>query len=165
MKTVSIVVDWGVISLPPASLSQPRFRGQASADAKPDSEENGRGLRILMVEDDPGLSMMYRVRLEAAGYSVALATDGEEGLRQIRQGGGFDLVFLDVGLPGIDGLTVLESIRNSTDVDPVPVVILSNYNEPPMRQRGLSLGAMAYLVKSEITPSWLVARIPGWAKR
>ncbi|HEV3234931.1 MAG TPA: response regulator [Candidatus Dormibacteraeota bacterium] len=165
MKTVNIVVDWGVIRLPSGTQPRPGSSGQPAAESEPGTEQKGRGLRILMVEDDPALSMMYRVRLEAAGYTVALATDGEEGLRQITEGAGFDLVFLDVGLPGIDGLAVLESIRNSTQSETVPVVILSNYNEPPMRQRGLSLGALAYLVKSEITPSWLVARIPGWAKR
>ncbi len=165
MRNVGIVVDWGVITLPRDSLLPPRFTAAVKVVPGQSRQEQTVGpLRILIVEDDPALSMMYQVRLEAAGHIVSVVTNGEDCLRQVREDRGYDLVFLDIGLPGMDGLTVLEAMRKSEDIGEMPVVILSNYNEPPMRQRGLSLGALAYLVKSEITPSWLVARIPGWAK-
>jgi two-component system chemotaxis sensor kinase CheA len=117
-----------------------------------------------MIEDDPALSMMYRVGLEAAGHTVSVATNAEEALKRLGSRGGFDLAFLDIGLPGMDGLSLLEMLRRSPSTQDLPVVILSNYNEPPMRQRGRALGAAAFLVKSEVTPSELVSRIPGWIK-
>jgi CheY-like chemotaxis protein len=163
VKTLNLVVDWGVITLPRSGLPRPRYAAlESGADARAARQRQGQGLRILMVEDDPALSMMYRVRLEAAGYTVVVATNAEEALRRVSNPRAFDLVFLDIGLPGTDGLSLLESIRESKTSKDVPVVILSNYSEPPMKKRGLALGATAYLVKSEVTPSWLVAHIPGW---
>jgi CheY-like chemotaxis protein len=146
--------------LPAPRLPHPRRSG---AEGLADPAAKRESLRILMVEDDPALSMMYRVRLEAAGYLVEVATNGEEALGRIGKTA-FDLVFLDIGLPGTDGLSLLEAIRELKAGGEIPVVILSNYNEPPMKRKGRSLGAMAYLVKSEITPSWLVARIPDWTR-
>lgn len=166
MATVTLVLDRGTIRLPAGEPFRPGFdaRDATSPGSFSGPGPRPRDARILMVEDDTALGLMYRVRLEAAGYSVAIATDGEQGLREAQEGG-FDLVFLDIGLPGMDGLTVLEAIRKQAELQTTPVVILSNYNGPPMRQRGLSLGALDYIVKSEITPSGLVARIPGWTRR
>jgi two-component system copper resistance phosphate regulon response regulator CusR len=165
VATVTLVLDWGSIRLPARESLTARFdsRKGTSPGFSAETDPRGEGLRILMVEDDDALALMYRVRLEAAGYTVVVATDGEHGLR-LAQEGSFDLVFLDIGLPGMDGLSVLEAMRKQAELQATPVVILSNYNEPPMRQRGMRLGAISYLVKSEITPSGLVARIPGWTR-
>jgi len=80
---------------------------------------------VLLVEDDAALAQMYRVKLERDGYTVQVAGDGEEALRLL--GGDLpDLVFLDVRLPRMDGLTFLERIRAADRTKNLPVAIVSN---------------------------------------
>jgi DNA-binding response OmpR family regulator len=71
-------------------------------------------VRVLFVEDDPTVAQMYKLKLELDGYQVTMAKDGEEGLRlasELKP----DLIFLDIRLPKMDGLAVLESLRASND--------------------------------------------------
>ncbi|HEY8811057.1 MAG TPA: response regulator, partial [Candidatus Dormibacteraeota bacterium] len=67
-------------------------------------------LHILLVEDDPAVAGMYRLKLEMEGYRVTVAGDGEEGLRVAREHRP-QLIFLDVRLPKLDGMSVLEAMR------------------------------------------------------
>src|SRR5947209_15649831 len=89
---------------------------------------DGDEVRVLLVEDDAALAQMYRVKLERDGYTVHVAGDGEEALAWIA-GQIPDLVFLDVRLPRMDGLTFLERLRADARTKNVPVVIVSNYSE------------------------------------
>ncbi|TMD55715.1 MAG: response regulator [Chloroflexi bacterium] len=114
-------------------------------------------LHILLVEDDPAVAGMYKLKLEMDGYKVTVAGDGEEGLRVAREQKP-QLIFLDVRLPKMDGMTVLEAMRGDDRTRHIPVLILSNYGEPPLIERGLRLGAREYLLKSETTPSGVAAR-------
>jgi CheY-like chemotaxis protein len=114
-------------------------------------------LHILLVEDDPAVAGMYRLKLEMEGYRVTVADDGEEGLRIAREHRP-QLIFLDVRLPKLDGMSVLEAMRGDDRTRHIPVLILSNYGEPPLIERGLRLGAREYLLKSETTPSGVAAR-------
>ena len=130
---------------------------------------NGRGdhssddIRVLFVEDDPTVAQMYRLKLELDGYQVIMAKDGEEGLRladEIRP----DIVFLDIRLPKVDGFAVLEGLRSRDETRNVPVVILSNYGEQELVERGLKLGALEYLIKSQTTPANLSRGVEGWLR-
>jgi len=123
---------------------------------------NGK-VRVLFVEDDASVAHMYRLKLELEGYDVALATDGEAALQLAAQVP--DIVFLDIRLPKLDGLTVLERMRQNLRTKDIPVVILSNYSEDQMVRRGLELGALEYLVKSRTTPAKLSARCRHWLNR
>jgi DNA-binding response OmpR family regulator len=114
-------------------------------------------LHILLVEDDPAVAGMYRLKLEMEGYRVSIAGDGEEGLRVAREQRP-QLIFLDIRLPKLDGMSVLEAMRGDDRTRHIPVLILSNYGEPPLIERGLQLGAREYLLKSETTPSGVAAR-------
>src|ERR1041384_1516913 len=95
-------------------------------------------VRVLLVEDDVALAQMYRVKLERDGYTVQVAGDGEEALGLLN-GDLPDLIFLDVRLPRMDGLTFLEQIRSSHRTKNVPVVIVSNYSEEELVSRGIQL--------------------------
>jgi CheY-like chemotaxis protein len=119
-------------------------------------------LHILLVEDDPAVAGMYKLKLEMDGYKVTVAGDGEEGLRVAREQKP-QLIFLDVRLPKMDGMTVLEAMRGDDRTRHIPVLILSNYAEPPLIERGLRLGAREYLLKSETTPSAVSARARSYA--
>jgi CheY-like chemotaxis protein len=127
--------------------------------ARPNEED----VRILFVEDDPTVAEMYRVKLELDGYSVEVATDGEQAL-QIAQADPPDIIFLDIRLPKMDGLAVLEALRGDDRTRAVPVVILSNYSQQELIERGLKLGALEYLVKSQMTPARVADGVAAWLR-
>jgi DNA-binding response OmpR family regulator len=130
---------------------------------------NGRGqhssdeIRVLFVEDDPTVAQMYRLKLELDGYQVIMAKDGEEGLRLANEVDP-DIVFLDIRLPKVDGFAVLEGLRAYDQTKNVPVVILSNYGEQELVDRGLKLGALEYLIKSQTTPANLSRGVENWLR-
>src|SRR5712692_6426886 len=106
---------------------------------------------------------MYKLKLELDGYSVTMAKDGEEGLQlagKIKP----DIIFLDIRLPKMDGFAVLENLRGTQETSHIPVVILSNYGERELVDRGLKLGALEYLIKSQTTPANLSRGVEGWLK-
>lgn len=118
---------------------------------------------VLLVEDDPSVLEMYRLKLELDGYRVNTALDGEEGLKKA---GDLtpDIIFLDIRLPKMDGLEVLRKLRAQDKTRNIPVIILSNYDEEDLVARGLRLGAHEYLIKARTTPSSLSEGIEDWLK-
>jgi two-component system, OmpR family, copper resistance phosphate regulon response regulator CusR len=101
-------------------------------------------MRILVVEDEKRIADFLNRGLESAGYAVDLAPDGQTALDK-HHGVDYDLVVLDLMLPDMDGLTVLEKLRNRK-VSP-PILILSARGGVDDRVKGLELGADDYLVK------------------
>ncbi len=75
-----------------------------------------------------------------------------------------DIVFLDIRLPRMDGFSVLEALRADSALRRIPVIILSNYGEAELVERGLKLGALDYLIKAETTPSSLSRGVGRWIK-
>jgi DNA-binding response OmpR family regulator len=108
-------------------------------------------VKVLLIEDDEFAAEMYRLRLAADGYTVVVGQDGEEGLRMASEERP-DFIYLDLRLPGLDGFEVLERLRADPGTKHIPVIILSNYGEPELRERGLKLGALEFLVKADTTP-------------
>ncbi len=121
-------------------------------------------MRVLLVEDDEAVAEMYRLKLELDGYTVEVAIDGESAVQRA-QADPPDLVFLDLRLPGMDGMAVLQALRANAGTSATPVVILSNYSEQELIDRGLRLGALEYLVKSQTTPARVASGVPGWLGR
>jgi CheY-like chemotaxis protein len=117
---------------------------------------------VLLIEDDQAVADMYKVKLETDGYKVRISSDGEDGL-EVALSDPPDLIFLDIKLPRMDGFTVLEKLRTYEQTRYIPVVILSAYGEPELQERGLRLGALEYVIKSQTTPAMISARVPGWA--
>jgi len=107
---------------------------------------------VLIVDDDPVIAMMYGLGLERAGYSVLVAKDGQAGL-ELALKALPDLILLDVRMPILDGIEVLTKLAADPATRDIPVVMLSNYSEPALVKRLLSLGAKEYLVKIETTPA------------
>src|ERR1700746_4102429 len=99
--------------------------------------------RILVVDDDEDIRGLVRALLERAGHEVSDAPDGRAGLRELYAGSP-DLVILDVAMPGLDGWTTLERIREVSDV---PVLMLTARDAEVERVRGLKSGADDYVVK------------------
>jgi DNA-binding response OmpR family regulator len=120
-------------------------------------------VRVLFVEDDADLAEMYRLKLELDGYTVIRAADGEEGLRMAKESHP-DIIFLDIRLPRMDGFQVLEQMRADEELKHIPVIILSNYGESELVERGLKLGALEYLIKAETSPAGLSGGVRSWIK-
>jgi DNA-binding response OmpR family regulator len=105
------------------------------------------------VEDDAEIAALERDYLQVAGFGVTIAPDGASGLEAAKAG--FDLVILDIMLPGLDGFAVLKKLREQSDV---PVILLSARGEDIDKIRGLGLGADDYMQKP-FSPGELVARV------
>jgi DNA-binding response OmpR family regulator len=99
--------------------------------------------RVLVIEDDPDIALGIKTVLGKSGFEVASSTDGRDGLRAFHAARP-DLVILDIGLPEMDGWTVLERIR---DLSEVPVLILTAHSTESEKVRGLRGGADDYLTK------------------
>lgn len=93
--------------------------------------------RILLVEDEPSLRGTLKLNLELEGYNVTVAITGPEALERLR-GAHFDLVIMDVMLPGVDGFNVVETVR--LEGSTAPVLFLTARNAPADRVRGLKAG-------------------------
>lgn len=100
--------------------------------------------QVLIIEDDAPIRLGVCDALESAGYAVIGAESGEQGFEQL-QAASFDLVLLDVVLPGRDGMSVLQSIRAYSPA--LPVIMLTARGDLTDRLRGLQLGADDYIVK------------------
>jgi CheY-like chemotaxis protein len=120
-------------------------------------------VRVLFVEDDPAVAQMYKLKLELDGYSVQVAVDGVQAVQMATEHPP-DIIFLDIRLPKMDGLGVLEALRRDERTCNVPVVILSNYSERELVDRGLRLGALEYLIKSQTSPARVAGGVVNWLR-
>jgi DNA-binding response OmpR family regulator len=116
--------------------------------------------RILVVDDDADIRGLVRELLERRGFEVAEAADGKQALQELYAGHP-DLVVLDVGMPGLDGWTTLERIRELSDV---PVMMLTARSEELEKTRGLRAGADDYVTKP-FGRQELIARIEALLRR
>ncbi len=117
-------------------------------------------LRILAVDDEPNIVEFLRVGLGYEGYQVDVAMDGRAALDRLRQET-FDLVILDVMLPGLDGFEICKRVRVHNDV---PILMLTALDEISDRVMGLDLGADDYLVKP-FSFAELLARVRALLRR
>ena len=120
--------------------------------------------KLLLVDDDEALAEMYALQLTASGFQVTTARSGAEALQLVLDATP-DLIYLDLGLPGMTGLEVLERLRRAPSTAEVPVVILTNFSEPEMIKRGQELGAQDYLIKVDTSPALLAAAAHKWVPR
>jgi CheY-like chemotaxis protein len=118
-------------------------------------------VRVLFVEDDAAVAQMYKLKLELDGYQVEVAGDGEMALEMARTSLP-DLIFLDIRLPKLGGLGVLEALRADPQTSKVPVVILSSSSERELIERGARLGALDHLIKNKTTPAQLADGVERW---
>lgn len=109
--------------------------------------------KILIVEDDELIAELERDYLEASGYEVVLAFDGEAGLREFQKG--CDAAVLDIMLPKKNGFELCREIRKTSDI---PILLVTAKKEDIDKIRGLGLGADDYVVKP-FSPAELVARV------
>lgn len=114
--------------------------------------------RILVVEDTELLRRMYRDRLIQDGYEVLDAPDGLAALGVLRDEH-FDLILLDLIMPRMGGIQVLEAVKQDPRTQAIPVVVLTNLGEEATIEHAVSLGAVDYLIKNETRPADVAEKV------
>ena len=116
--------------------------------------------RILIVEDEESIADLERDYLELSGFQVEVANDGETGLNKAMKEE-FDLIILDLMLPGVDGFEICREVRSQKNT---PIIMVSAKKDDIDKIRGLGLGADDYMTKP-FSPSELVARVKAHLSR
>ncbi|MCA9392464.1 response regulator [candidate division WWE3 bacterium] len=111
---------------------------------------------VLLIEDEIYLNDLYKMTLEADGYTVLAAYDGEQGVEQANNHP--DIIYLDIMLPKINGIDVLKKLKENDATKDIPVVILSNLGQESIVQQALTLGAKEYVIKLQIEPADLATK-------
>lgn len=114
--------------------------------------------KILLIEDDLPLVRMYQIVLRKAGFEVVNALDGEEGLQKLKTEKP-ELVLLDLVMPKVDGFAVLKEVQNDSNYAKIPILCLSVLHQIEDMERAKSLGAVDFLVKTEVTPEEMINRV------
>lgn len=113
---------------------------------------------ILIVEDEHDIREIYAEVLNMAGYKVEQAADGEKGIQKIRDDS-WDILLLDIMLPGKDGIKILKELKDNPELKKGIVIALTNLNSENIIQEVFGSGADGYLIKSEITPDKVVEEV------
>ena len=135
-----------------------RIRGEAIKAAVKDSTHRHDGQQarhILVVDDSLNTREIEKEVLEASGYRVTLAEDGLDGWQKA-VGGRFDAVLTDVEMPGLDGFSLTAKLRENDKYRATPIIIVTSCQTREDKQRGIQVGADAYIVKGDFDQSHLV---------
>ena len=114
--------------------------------------------KILLVEDEDSIRELYVRQLTKAGFLVTAAVTGEAGLENLKKDQ-FDILLLDIMLPGINGLQVLREFKTLSPTSLTKVVMLTNLGQETVIKEGFDLGANAYLIKASFTPDQVVNEV------
>jgi CheY-like chemotaxis protein len=114
--------------------------------------------KILIVEDEGIIIDLLKKKLEKEGYDVEIAKDGEEGLRKIKEIWP-DLILLDIEMPKISGLGLMEEINKNPSLKRIPIIVMSEAGEPFELKRARELGARDFIIKIEADLPQIINKI------
>ena len=114
--------------------------------------------KILLVEDEDFIRDLYVRQLTKAGFMVKSAVDGQSGLNALKAES-FDLLLLDIMLPGMNGLQLLREFKTQNPNSPMITILLTNLGQEAVIKEGFELGAQAYLIKASYTPDQVVNEV------
>ncbi len=155
----TVILDDGTVALvlsPREMLARAAARQGGTLPGTTERTE-ARARSVLVVDDSVTTRTLERSILEAQGYRVLLAVDGLDALERLRSGDAIDLVVADIEMPRMDGFALLSAIRNDPALANIPVVMMTSRNAPDDIERGLALGANAYLTKQDFDQGGLVS--------
>ena len=114
--------------------------------------------KIAIIEDDPVISQMYRMKFEADGFDVQTAANGKTGVDLVKN---FlpDMVLMDIQMPEMNGAEALKLIRKNDWGKNTPVIVLTNMGEEEAPKSLQSLGIYGYIVKANLTPRQVVEKV------
>ena len=115
-------------------------------------------VKIAIIEDDPTISQMYRMKFEADGFDVRLAGNGAVGIALVKQ---FqpDAILLDLQMPEVNGVEALRQIRSQPASAQTPVIVLTNLGQEEAPADLQSLAIHSYIVKANMTPRQVVGQV------
>lgn len=113
--------------------------------------------KILIVEDEQSLLKLLEVTFKNSGYNVIKAINAEETYKGLEKNP--DIVLLDILLPGENGIVILEKIKKNDKTKHIPVIMLTNFNEPERFAKAKKKGAADYLVKSGNDPTTVLEKV------
>jgi len=119
--------------------------------------------KIILVEDDQAILEMYNLKFKEEGLNLVSVADGLEGLDLIKKEKPA-IVMLDVMLPRMDGFAILTEMKNDSALKDIPVLLLTNLGQLSDKEKGKSLGATDYIVKSSLTPTQVLEKIKSYLK-
>lgn len=146
-----------------AATMQPDEEPVADAPETPSLDGGDRPTAgtVVIIEDDATAASYYATLFRGNGYRVEVATDGVSGVdvctRMQPQ-----LILLDVMMPRQNGILVLQTLRASDETKDTPVVVMSNFSEPTLIKRALQLGALEYVIKTQVEGPALLNALPRW---
>lgn len=114
--------------------------------------------KIAIIEDDPVISQMYRMKFETDGFEVQLADNGQKGVALVEHFAP-DIILLDLQMPEMSGDQALTEIRKHAWGKDIPTIILTNLGEEEAPKSIRGLGIHSYIVKAELTPRQVVQRV------
>jgi CheY-like chemotaxis protein len=114
---------------------------------------------VLIVEDEVSLANMFAIKLRKLGMEVTVVGSGDSALELLAQGNSYDIVLLDVLMPGLDGFVVLERIRANPATKDLKVYIFSNLTQEGEQKKAKDLGATGFIIKANFSPSQLASYI------
>ncbi len=114
--------------------------------------------KILLVEDDDIIRQVYQHYFEKSGYLVYTASSGPDAVAYF-QNQDFDIIILDIIIPGFDGFHVIEKLKENEKTAKIPVMILTNLDDDKFVKRATKFGATEYLIKSNTTPQQAVEHV------
>ncbi|MBP9802903.1 MAG: response regulator [Candidatus Pacebacteria bacterium] len=117
--------------------------------------------KVLIIEDDPLMLSMEAKKLKDNGYDVLIATSGEDAFTHLNteEAKTIDLILLDLLLPNVDGVTVLQKIRENPNTKETQVIVFSNSDDAERQKKVNSLGVTDFLTKANFTLDELVEKI------
>jgi len=113
---------------------------------------------VLLVEDDPFMSTLLSQEFERSGFSVELATNGDDAIAKFKAGRP-DILLIDILLPGKNGIEVIREIRGLSGGTDTPAVVISNLEEASYMREAEELGVKAYLIKANMQLPEIVAKV------
>jgi two-component system response regulator VicR len=114
--------------------------------------------KILLIEDEEIMIDLLQKKLAREGYEISVARDGEEGLKAVKELKP-DLVLLDIVMPKMSGLEVMEEIAKDRELKKIPIIVVSNSGQPVELDRAQKLGAKDWLVKTEFDPQEVIDKV------
>lgn len=115
-------------------------------------------MKILIIDDDQLTSTTWAMGLKTAGFEVVNATNGQDGINQAKAQKP-DLILLDQIMPDMLGNAVLGTLKQDPETNPIPVMLISNYNENQMMKDAIAQGAVDYILKYQIETKDLVDKV------
>jgi CheY-like chemotaxis protein len=126
--------------------------------------------KVLLIEDEPLQIKIYEKVIKKAGFEIESLRQGKEGLKRLEEIKAKkkekpDLILLDLILPDINGIAILEKAKTDPELKDIPFFILTNYSAPELEKKSKDLEAEKYIIKTDITASQLLQFIKDWFGR